>query len=250
MGLVGLLRRLELGVVPLPLGHVLVRDVEHLGDGLVQQLEVVAHHEERAVEASQLVEQPALGRTVEVVRRLVEDHEVGLLEEHPHEVDATALATGERVDVLQEELLPQAEAVGQAGHDRFGLVATVGLELLLQVREELDVLLRRIVGHGASGRAQRVVEDVEAPGREDVGEAGRLEPEAAGHGRLREVPERAQEADVAPVAQLGRGLPHQDGDEGRFPGPVPAHQAHLLAGADDEGGVRQQGAVADFDGEG
>ena len=202
MRLVGLLGGLELGVVPLPLGHVLVRDVEDLGDGLVEQLEVVADDEERAVEASQLIEQPALGRAVEVVRRLVEDHQVGLLEEHPHEVDPPALAAGQRVDVLEEELLAQAEAVGQTGHDRFGLVAAVRLELLLQVREQLDVLLRGIVGHGAAGRAQRIIEHVEAPGRQDVGEAGRLEPEAAGHRRLREVPERAQEADVAPVAQL------------------------------------------------
>ena len=160
----------------------------------------MAHDEDGAVEASQLIEQPTLGRTVEVVRRLVEDHQFGLLEEHAHEVDATALASGERVDVLQEEFLPEAEAVRQAGHHRFGLVATVGLELLLQVGEELDVLLRGIVGHGATGFAQRVVEDIEAAGREDVGEAGRLEPESAGDRRLGQVPERAEEADVAPVA--------------------------------------------------
>ena len=248
--LVGLLGGLELGVVPLPLGHVLVRDVEDLGDGLVEQLEVVAHDEECAVEASQLIEQPALGGTVQVIRRLVEDHQVGLLEEHAHEVDTAPLAAGQRIDVLQEELLAQAEAVGQAGHDRFGLVAAVRLELLLQVREQLDVLLRGIVGHGAAGGAQRIIEHVEAAGRQDVGEAGRFEPEAAGHRGLREVPERTEEAHVAPVAQLRRGLPHQHGDEGRFPGPVPPHQAHLLAGADHERGVRQQGPVADFDGEG
>ena len=167
-----------------------------------------------------------------------------------HEVDTTALAAGERVDVLQEEFLAQAEAVRQAGHDRFGLVAAVGLELLLQIGEQFDVLLRRLVGHGATGFAQRVVEHVEPPGREDVGEAGRLEPEPARHRRLGQVPERTEEADVAAVAQLGRGLSHQDGDEGRFAGPVAPHQTHLLACADDEGGVREQGAVADFDGEG
>ena len=250
LGLVGLVQRLELRVVALPLGQALVRDVQHLGDGLVEQLQVVAHDEEGAGEARQLVEQPALGRAVEVVRRLVEDHQLGLLEEHAHEVDPAALAAGERVDVLEEELLAQAEAVGQAGHDRLGLVAAVRLELLLEVGEELDVLLGGVVGHGAAGRAQRVVEDVEAAGREDVGEPGRLEPEAAGHRRLGQVPERAEEADVAPVAQLGRGLPHQHRDEGRLPGPVAPDQAHLLAGADHEGGVGEQGAVADFDGEG
>ena len=180
LGLVGLVLRLELRVVALPLGQPLVRDVQHLGDGLVEQLEVVAHHEEGAGEAGQLVEQPALGRAVEVVGRLVEDHQLGLLEEHPHEVDTAALAARELVDVLEQQLLAEAEAVGQAGHDRLGLVAAVRLELLLQVGEELDVLLGGVVGHGVAGRAEGVVEDVEAPGREDVREPGGLEPEAAG----------------------------------------------------------------------
>ena len=228
----------------------LVRDVEHLGDRLVEQLEVVADDEEGTVEARQLVEQPALGRAVEVIRRLVEDHQVGLLEEHAHEVHATALAAGQRVDVLQEELLPEAEAVGQTGHHRFGLVATVGLELLLQIREQLNVLLAGIVRHGAAGGAQRIIEDVETAGREDVREAGRLEPQPARHRCLGQVPERPEEADVAPVAQLRRRLPHQHRNEGRLPGPVAPHQADLFAGADHEGRVRQQGAIPDFDGEG
>ena len=214
-------------------------------------LQVVAHDEERAVEARQLVEQPALGGTVEVVRRLVEDHQLGLLEEHAHEVDATALATGERVDVLQEELLAQAEAVGQTGHHRFGLVAAVGLELLLQVREQLDVLLawdRRPWRRGRCPAHRR--------GRRGRGPRGCARsrsargPRPPGTGACGQVPERPEDADVAPVAQLRRRLPHQHRDEGRLAGPVAPHQAHLLAGADHEGGVREQGAVADFDGEG
>ena len=75
-------------------------------------------------------------------------------------------------------------------------------------------------------------------------------PRPAGHRRLGQVAEGAEEADVAPMAQLRRGLAHQHRDEGRLPGPVAPDQADLLAGADHEGGVRQQGAVADFDGEG
>ena len=129
LGLVRLVLRLELRVVALPLGQALVRDVQHLGDGVVEQLQVVAHDEEGAGEARQLVEQPALGRAVEVVGRLVEDHQLGLLEQDPHQVDPAALATRQLVDVLEEQLLAQAEPVGQARHDRLGLVAAVGLEL-------------------------------------------------------------------------------------------------------------------------
>ena len=162
----------------------------------------MAHDEERAGEARQLIEQPPLGGTVEVVRGLVEDHQIGLLEEHPHEVDPAALPAGEVVDALEQQLLAKAEPIRQAGHDRLGLVAAVGLELLLEVGEELDVLLGGVIGHGGTGGAQRVVEDVEATGREDVGEPGGLEPEAARHRCLGKVPERAQEPDVAPMAQL------------------------------------------------
>jgi hypothetical protein len=225
---------LELRVVALPLGQALVRDVQHLGDGAVQELQVVADHQDGAGEALELVEQPALGRTVEMVGRLVQDHQLGLLEEHAHEVDPAPLAAREGFDVLQEELLAQTEAIGQSGHHRFGLVAPVALELLLQVGEELDVLRRRVVGHGLAGRAHRLVEHVEAAGREDVGETrwapARGPRRPAPGGGTRTIPA----ADVAPMAKLRGRLTDDDGDERRFAGAVAADQADLLARSHDE----------------
>ena len=250
LGLVRLVLGLELRVVALPLGEPLVRDVQHLGDGPVEQLEVVADDQEGAGEAGQLVEEPPFGGAVEVVGRLVEDHQVGLLEQDPHEVDPSALATRELVDVLEQQLLTEPEPVGQPGHHRLGLVATVRLELLLQVGEELDVLRGGVVGHRLAGRAQGVVEDVEAAGGEDVREAGWLQPEPARDRGLGQVAERAEEPDVAPVAELRGRLPHQHRDEGRLARPVAPDQAHLLARPHHEGGVGQQGAVTDLDGEG
>ena len=55
----------------------------------------MAHHEQRPGEALQLVEQPSLGGAVEVIGGLIEDHQFGLLEEHPHQVHPTSLAPGE-----------------------------------------------------------------------------------------------------------------------------------------------------------
>ncbi len=245
-GLLGFVLRFEPRVVALPLGEPLVRDVQHLGDGMVEQFQVVAHHEERAVEAGELVEQPPLRRPVEVVGGLVEDHELGLLEEHAHEVDPAPLATREGLDVVEEQLLAQPEAVGQARHHRLGLVAAVALELLLQVREQLDVFLARLCGQGPARRAEGVVEHVEPAGREDVGEPRRLQAEPAGHGRLREVAERTEQPDVPVVAQVRGGLADDDGDERRLPGAVAPDQPHLLTGAHDERGVGQQRAVADL----
>ena len=71
----------------------------------------------------QLVEQPPLGREVEVIRRLVEHQRVGLLEEHPHEVDPPPLASRQRGDVFEEQALGKAQAVGQSGDAPFHLVA-------------------------------------------------------------------------------------------------------------------------------
>ena len=247
LGQVRLVLGLELGVVALPLGEALVRDVQHLGDGVVQQLEVVAHDEERAGEAGQLVEQPPLGRAVEMVRRLVEDHQLGLLEQDAHQVDPAALAARQLVDVLEEELLSQAQAVGETRHDRLGLVAAARLELVLEVGEQLDVRFAGIVGQRLACCVEGLVEDVEPAGREDVGEAGGLEPQPSGHGSLGQVAEGAEQPHVAPVAQLGAGLAHQHRDEGRLAGPVAAHQADLLPLPHHEGRVGEEGAVADFD---
>ena len=248
-GLLGLVLGLELRVVALPLGEPLVRNVQHLGDGMVEQLQVVAHDEQRAPEAGELVEQPTLSRPVEVVGGLVEDHELGLLKEHAHEVDPASLAAREGLDVFEEEFLAQAEAVGEARHDRLRLVAAVALELLLQIGEQLDVLLARLVGQRPARRAECVVEHVEAAGREDVGEPGRLQAEPAGHGGLGEVAERAEEPDVAVVAQMRGGLADQHGDERRLPGAVAPDEPHLLPGAHHERGVGQEGTVADLQGQ-
>ncbi len=85
--------------------------------------------------------------------------------------------------------------------------------LLLQIGEQFDVLGRRVVGHGLAGGAQRIIEHVETPGRQDVREPGRLQSMAAVHRRLGKESEGTQEADIAPVAQLRRGFTHHHRDK-------------------------------------
>jgi len=53
----------------------------------------VANDDHGTGELFEFVEEPPLGRFVEVVRWFVEDHRFGLLVEHPHQVDAAALST-------------------------------------------------------------------------------------------------------------------------------------------------------------
>ena len=157
-----------------------VGQMEHLVDRPVEQLEVVGHDQDGPGEPLELLHQPPLGRQVEMVGGLVEDHGVGPLEEDPDQVDPPALATREALDVVEQELLAEAEAIGQTGHGRLGLVAAVLPELLLEVGEELDVLGRRVLAHLGAGLVEGVVEDVEAPARQDVGEAVGLEARGRG----------------------------------------------------------------------
>ena len=87
--------RLELdhvgGVGALELVEAAVGEVEDLVDRPVKQLEVVGHHQDGAGEALELLHQPSLGREVEVVGRLVEDHGVRTLEQDADQVDPAAL---------------------------------------------------------------------------------------------------------------------------------------------------------------
>ena len=145
----------------------------------------------------ELVHEPLLGAEVEVVGRLVEDHDLGLLEQHPDEIEAAALTTREIGDVLEEEVLAQAEPVGQPGDHALHLVAAVLPELLLEIREPFDGVGRRILGHGLPGPGEPVVEDVETAGGEHVGEAGGVEAETLWCRDLGEEADRAPGPGVA-----------------------------------------------------
>ena len=98
--------------------------------------------------------------------------------------------------------------------------------------------------------SEGVVEDVEPSAGQDVGEAVRLQAEALGHRDLGQVAVGAADGGAAGGAHVVSGLVDDHRDEGGLAGPVATDQADLLAGADHEGGVPEQGPVADFDGEG
>ena len=106
-------------------------EVEHAGDGLVEQVEVVADHEQGAPVVPQEVEQPVLGVGVEVVGGLVEQEQVAAGEEDADQLDPAALAAGQRAERQVEAVVGQAETGGQAADLGLGPVAAVHAELLL-----------------------------------------------------------------------------------------------------------------------
>ncbi len=76
-------------------GVVVPVEVQHPGDGLVEEVEVVADHQERAPIGPHEAEQPLLGVAVEVVGGLVEEQEVAAREQDPADLDAPLLAAGQ-----------------------------------------------------------------------------------------------------------------------------------------------------------
>ena len=100
-------------------------EVEHAGDGLVEQVEVVADHEQRAAVVPQEAEQPLLGVGVEVVGGLVEQEQVGAGEEDADELDPPALAARQHAEREVEAVVGEAEAGGQAADVGVGPVAAV-----------------------------------------------------------------------------------------------------------------------------
>ena len=73
-------------------------EVQHAGDRLVEQIEVVADHQQRAAVGAQELHQPHLGVDVEVVGRLVEQQHVAAGEQDAGQLDAPPLAAAQHAD--------------------------------------------------------------------------------------------------------------------------------------------------------
>ena len=125
----------------------------------------MADDEERPGQPAELVHQPPLGREIQVVGGLVEDHRLRPLEQHPHEVDPPALTPRQRGHVLEEEVLGQPEPISQSGDVPLHLVTAQGPVALLQDAVGANAILRRRCGHGRLCLVELIVENVEPPGR-------------------------------------------------------------------------------------
>ena len=123
-----------------------------------------------------------------------------------------------------------------------------GLELLLEVREQLDVLLRGVVGHRGTA-VPSASSSTSRPRAEECEKRMGSSPRPAGTGACGRY--RADRGvGRCHGGAAGQRLPAQPRDEQRLPVSVALDQSHLLTGTHDEGGVGQQRTVTDFDGEG
>ena len=124
------------------LDELAVVQVQHAGDRRVEQVEVVAHDEQRAAVLAEEADEPFLRVVVEVVGRLVEEQELAAGEQDARELDPAPLATGERVDREVEPALGEPEPGRDAPHLGLRRVPAGVAELLLGPGELGDVLAR------------------------------------------------------------------------------------------------------------
>src|SRR5690606_18657347 len=85
-------------------------EVDDPGDRLVEQLQVVADHDETAAVGAQEAEEPLAGVVVEVVGGLVEQEEVAAGEEDAGQLHPAALTPGEHADRPLDAVGTQTEA--------------------------------------------------------------------------------------------------------------------------------------------
>ncbi len=203
---------------------------------------------EAALVAPEVVAQPGDRVGVEVVGGLVEEQGLGTRVQDAGELDAAALATGERAEGLAEHPLVEAEGPGdRRGLGLGGIPAGRG-ELRLEPAVAVHgavLLLPRVRRHGDLGGSQVAHDRVEPTRREDA--VARQDAEVDATGVLRQVADRA-----GPGDRTGGGLgdTREGLGESRLPGAVATDETHPVTGRDAERRVveEQAGARAQLDG--
>ena len=109
-------------------------ELEHRGADRLEEPAVVGDHDDRGVERLELGLQPLERVDVEVVRRLVEQEQVGLGGERAGQRGARELAAGEARELAVEGVVGEAEVVEHRRRAVAPRVAAAVLELALQPR--------------------------------------------------------------------------------------------------------------------
>ena len=127
-------------------------EVEHLIDGVPQELDVVGNDHDPTGERLDPVAKPNDGVVIEVIGRLVKEQDIGIGEKNAGKFDPAALPTRQRPKLLIEYPVVETEGVSDLGGLRGGRPAALVGELLV----ELDVALHRALLARAFGRGHLV----------------------------------------------------------------------------------------------
>ena len=135
-----------------------VADLHDAVDHLVQQVTIVGDEEDRPFVLRQDILHRLAGRNVQVVRRLIQDQEVGVLSHHLRQLEPVALAAGKNanqlVEVVGTEQELRQQVVGAGSRD------PAGREQLVQDRPAIVqhlLFLRAVADAEARADANRLV---------------------------------------------------------------------------------------------
>ena len=228
------------GVVALERDAAAAVELEDPAGDVVEEVPVVRHGDDGALVVREEALEPEHRLGVEVVRRLVEQEQVGRGEEQPAERDPAALAARQRLDVAVP--LGQAERVHRVVDLVVELpeVGPVDRVLHLRLLGEQRVVVGVRLGEGGADLVEAV---------EQVAQRADAVLDVAAHvlGRI-ELRLLLEQADRCPRRQLGdprrRLVPAgHDPQERRLAGAVRAEHADLRSRQERERDVRQHLAV-------
>ena len=221
-------------------------EVQHAGDGFVEQVQVVADHQQGAAVGPQESHEPVLGIAVEVIGGLIEQQHVTAGEEDAGQLHAAPLSSRQRRDGPVDAIGAEAQAGDQLAHLGLGGVAAERRKGILGAGEAGDGAFRRVLLHGDTQLLEVVGGLVEPAPRQNVGQAG-----AGGGmpGGSRILTEEPQAALGRHPARGRRQLAAQDLQQAGLARTVAANEADLVAGAHREGGLLQGDAASYFDAE-
>jgi hypothetical protein len=127
-------------------------DLDDLADHAVHELAIVGGHQERAVVILEKTLQPDDRFDIQVVRRLVEQHDLGPHQKNSRQGHAHLPPTRKIPHVAVHHLLREAEAGHDLARPRFQRVAAQLVEARLHMAEAVDqgvqLVDARRVGHG------------------------------------------------------------------------------------------------------
>ena len=133
------------GVVALPGDALAAVQLQNPAGDVVQEVTVMGHGDHGARIGLEVVLQPGDGLGVEVVRRFVEEQDVGLLQQQPAEGDPPALAAGEDLHLgLPGRAAERVHRHLEAGVEVPGIL---GVQLLLHLRLAVEEFVHRFIVH-------------------------------------------------------------------------------------------------------
>ncbi len=218
--------------------------LQHRGADRLEEPAVVGDEDDGGVELDEVALEPLQRGDVEVVRRLVEQQQVGLGRQRPSQRSAGQLAAGEG----RERALGLLGAEAEPAQDREDVVApavaAAGFEPLLRRRVGGHRLLAGVLRHRPLQPLQLRLglEHVAAAGEDVVAQRGL---------RVARRPLVVQRQPRAPLhgqrAGVGRELAGENPQQGRLAGAVAPGQGHPLPRLELEGDVGEQQLAADVD---